>query len=425
MDIASLSATKATHLFRNRSFLTLWVAQFAAITAIYSLGLAGAVFVEEQTQSTAQTSLVILSAILPAFLGSLVAGTVVDRWGRKRVLVASLLIRALPALAFWAGTLVLSDNLAIAMVYTAMVAGTAFTQFATPAELAMLPDLVEHENLVPANALLQISMLAAEGLGIIALGPLLIKLSGPPAVGLLSGLLCIFATVLVTGLPPDSALPESPGNMATLWKNLREDFQAGWLTISRDRLLRLVAIQATLAATLLLVVLSMVPGLVSRHMGLATENAPFVLLPGGLGFLLGAIILSRSESALSRPAWIATGLLGFGASLGLLAAVGGQEGRLWLALPLILALGVALAFTIITARVVLQERPPAHVRGRVIAAQLALANAAGIIPLLLGGSLADRFGILPVMGLLGVLALGSGIVVAFQARAMARTGEDR
>jgi MFS family permease len=109
----------------------------------------------------------------------------------------------------------------------------------------------------------------------------------------------------------------------------------------------------------------------------------------------------------------------------LLAAVGSQEGRLWLALPLIFALGVGLAFTIITARVVLQERPPARVRGRVIAAQLALANAAGIIPLLLGGSLADRFGILPVMGLLGALALGSGIVVTFQARSMARTGENR
>jgi MFS family permease len=70
----------------------------------------------------------------------------------------------------------------------------------------------------------------------------------------------------------------------------------------------------------------------------------------------------------------------------------------------------------------LQERPPANVRGRVIAAQLALANAAAILPLLLGGSLADRLGIRPVMGALGLLALCAGIVVAFQARAMKGTG---
>jgi DHA3 family macrolide efflux protein-like MFS transporter len=422
MDIASLRTAKAADLFRNRSFLTLWVAQFAAIAAIYSLGLAGAVFVEDQTHSSTQTSLVILSAVLPAFLGSLVAGTVVDRWGRKRVLVASLLARGLAALAFWGGTLVLPPGVAIATVYAATVAGTAFTQFATPAELAMLPDLVDHESLVPANALLQISTLIAEGLGIVVLSPLLIKLSGPPAVGFVSGLLCLLAMLLVTSLPPDPALPARSGGRGSLWKVLRQDFGAGWLTITRDRLLRLVAIQATLAATLLLVLLSLLPGLVARHLGLATESAPLVLLPGGLGFLLGGIILSRSEAALSRPAWIATGLLGFGAGLGLLATLSGQEGRLWFFLPLILGIGVALAFVIITARVVLQERPPANVRGRVIAAQLALANAAAILPLLLGGSLADRLGIRPVMGALGLLALCAGIVVAFQARAMKGTG---
>ena len=66
MDLASLSATKATYLFRNRNFLILWVAQFAAIAAIYSLGLACTVFIEEQTQSSMQTSLVIFDLVKTA-----------------------------------------------------------------------------------------------------------------------------------------------------------------------------------------------------------------------------------------------------------------------------------------------------------------------------------------------------------------------
>jgi predicted MFS family arabinose efflux permease len=419
MNLASLRAAGGTALLRNRSFLVLWIAQFAALSATYGLGLAGAVFVEEQTQSAAQTSLVIISAVVPAFLGSLIAGPIVDRWGRKRILVGSIAARALAALAFWAATLLLPTGPAILFVYAATVAGTAFTQFATPAELAMLPDLVKHENLVPANALLQLSGLAAEGLGIVMLGPLLIKLSGPPAVGLMSAIFCVTAMLLVTGLPRDTASSERPSSAGSLWKDLRTDFQTGLHTITRDRLLRLVAIQATVAATLLLVLLSLVPGLVSRHLGIAPENMPYVLLPGGLGFALGAVILSRSEAALSKPAWIATGLTGFGLSVGLLALLS-QPGRLWLILPLILALGVFLALVIISARVVLQERPPAGVRGRVIAAQLALANAAALIPLMLGGSLADRLGIRPVMGIVGLAALCAGIIVVFQARAMAR-----
>ena len=422
MNFASLRTAGSTALLRNRSFLTLWVANFAALAATYGLGLAGAVFVEEQTQSAAQTSLVIISAICPAFVGSLVAGPIVDRWGRKRVLVASIAARALAALAFWAGTLLLPPGSAIIIVYAATVAGTAFTQFATPAELAMLPDLVEHENLVPANALLQLSGLAAEGLGIVILSPLLIKLSGPPAVGLMSTIFCVSAVFLVTGLPRDPASSAQPSGTGSLWRDLKKDFQTGLRTITQDRLLRLVAIQATVAATLLLVLLSLVPGLVSRHLGIASENMPFVLLPGGLGFVLGAVILSRSEGALSKPAWIATGLTGFGVSVGLLALLS-EPGRLWLILPVILGMGVALALVIISARVVLQERPPAAVRGRVIAAQLALANATALVPLMLGGSLADRLGIRPVMGIVGLVALFAGIIVVFQARAMARKGQ--
>ena len=83
---------------------------------------------------------------------------------------------------------------------------------------------------------------------------------------------------------------------------------------------------------------------------------------------------------------------------------------MWLVLPIILALGFMLALVVVPARTVLQESPPPEIRGRVIAAQLALANAAAVIPLLLGGALADQLGLQPVMGMLGALAVGEGAV---------------
>ncbi len=136
-----------------------------------------------------------------------------------------------------------------------------------------------------------------------------------------------------------------------------------------------------------------------------------------MGFVLGAVALSRWETALSRPAWIGAGLAGFGACVGLLTLLS-RMGSAWLILPLVL-LGVALALAIISARVVLQEHPPAAVRGRAIAAQPALANAAAVAPLLLGGSLADLWGIQPVMIVLALLAVCAGIAALFQARHMA------
>jgi MFS family permease len=113
------------------------------------------------------------------------------------------------------------------------------------------------------------------------------------------------------------------------------------------------------------------------------------------------------------------GLVGIGVSTGLLSLAAGEAAPLWLILPIIFALGAALALTVISARVVLQERPPADKRARVIAAQLALANAAAVVPLLLGGSVADSIGIRPVMAVLGLLALAAGLAGWRHAR---RTG---
>jgi DHA3 family macrolide efflux protein-like MFS transporter len=391
MEARSLQIAGASALLKNRDFCRLLAAQFSTVTMVYGLTLAGAVLVEAQT-------------------------AVVDRWGRKRVLMASHLGRGLVALAFWVGTQLLPLNLALTTVYVVNVAGAISTQFATPAELALLPDLVGPKRLLSANGLFQLSILAAEGLGIIVLSRLLIKAFGVPAVGLVGAGLCFFALALVAALPKDPHLLRSTESGASGLAHLIADLRAGWLTISRDRLLSLVAVQATVAATLLLVLLSLLPGLMSRHLGLAVEDAPLLVLPGGLGFVLGLLLMSRREERLSRPAWIATGLISLGVSIGLLGLQSGEAGRLWLILPLILAIGVALALVIVSARVVLQERPPAAMRGRVIAAQLALANAAAVIPLLIGGSLADHLGIHRVMAFLGLFAVGAGAVGLHYAR---------
>ena len=86
--------------------------------------------------------------------------------------------------------------------------------------------------------------------------------------------------------------------------------------------------------------------------------------------MLGAFVLGRAGERLSRPGLIALGLLGFGLSLGLLALVSSGAWSLWLVPVIVLGAGLALALVVIPARTVLQERPPPHLRGRVIASQL-------------------------------------------------------
>lgn len=410
MESYALHLGQAGALTNNRPFRRLWAAQFVATTAVYSLALAGIVLVEERGGSSAWTAAALICSILPAFLGSLVAGVVVDRIGRVPVLMACHLLRTILALAFWGVGTLLRPPLDL-LTILAITAAIAFsTQFTITSELAFVPDLVDQERRMSANALLQMGMLAGEGLGVIVLAPLVIRLAGVPAVGLLGAVLCLLALAWVSGLPraPSGATP-APGGEHT-WTTLASDFRDGWGTMLGDRTLLLVAGELTLAATLLLMLASLLPGLVSRHLGLNSENATLLLVPGGVGFVLGSILVGRKGNPQTRLSWIGSGLVTFGVSVGLLGALGSQPERLVLLLPVILAAGLALALVIIPGRTILQERPPAEMRGRVISCQLVLAHAGSLLPLLLGGIAADQVGIRVVIGLMGLVAFATGIV---------------
>jgi MFS family permease len=416
MSQSSSGIPEPQPLYKNRPLVQLLAAQFSTTAVVYSLAMAGIVLVEARTQSSAGTGAAIATTSLPAFLGSLVSGAVVDRWGRVPVLLASHLIRGLFALAFWAGTLLLTDIQSLppmwilGLVYMVNTAMALFTQFAVPSELALLPDLAGQERLMSANTAYQFAMLVAEMLGVMVLTPLLVRVAGVPAIGLVGAALFLAALILVATLPRElrTAAPDRAGWSG--WAVLFSDLQEGWRTIARDRLLRLVVLQATLAAVLLLVLLALTPGIASRHLGMAVEDATFLLLPGGVGFILGAFAVNRWEHRTSRQGWIAAGLVLVGVSTGLLALALNWQGSVAIILSggAVFGLGLGLGLIIIPARTVLEERPPAEMRGRVIAAQLALANAVAIVPLLLGGALADQVGIQPVMAILALLALLAG-----------------
>ena len=292
MESIPSGTSGAQPLLGNRPFLRLWAAQFTSIAAVYAVTLAGITLVEELTHSTALNAVTLVSAILPAFLGSLVSGAVVDRMGRVRVLIASQVAWALSALAFWAATGLLSPTWAILAVFVTNTTMALVTQFAMSAEYALLPDYVGPVQLLQANTLFQISLVAGEGVGIFLLAPLLIKASGIAAVGLAAVILCLLALALVAKLPREKTRSRQSSGEGWDWAALAADLRAGWRAIARDRVLGLVTIQATVAAALLLILIALLPGLASRQLGVGAENVPFLLLPGGLGFVLGMVAVN-------------------------------------------------------------------------------------------------------------------------------------
>jgi MFS family permease len=80
-------------------------------------------------------------------------------------------------------------------------------------------------------------------------------------------------------------------------------------------------------------------------------------------------------------------------------------------------MGFAYALVNAPAQTVLHERAPAEMRGRVFAAQVVLANAVGILPLIAAGSVADIYGVSPVLfAIAGVMATIAGFSIYFEAK---------
>ncbi|HEY2707540.1 MAG TPA: MFS transporter [Caulobacteraceae bacterium] len=137
-------------LIRNRDYVCLLGAQALSLSGREIEGLVLPLLVLGLTGSPAQVGLVAACQTLPYLLFSLPAGALIDRSGRRRVMMLCEAVRALAfatlPLAWWLG------GLAMIQIYlVAAVAGSAFV-FHNIAEVSALPLVVDAADLPKASS---------------------------------------------------------------------------------------------------------------------------------------------------------------------------------------------------------------------------------------------------------------------------------
>jgi MFS family permease len=155
-------------LLRRRDFALLWVGGFVSLAGDWMLHAALPFFVYERTGSTVATAAMIVAELAPGVLVGSLAGVYVDRWNRKWVLVNAGLVQA-AAVSF---LLLVAGGGAIWLVYAVAAAASCAAAFTEPAEGALLPELVESDELIAANALAALNNRLARIAGLAAGGVL-------------------------------------------------------------------------------------------------------------------------------------------------------------------------------------------------------------------------------------------------------------
>src|SRR6266849_8360288 len=87
-------------IWRNGNFLLLWLAQAISQTAQNAIWYGIVVLVQRLSNSSTQLSLAVLTLIIPSVIFGVLAGVYVDRWDKRRVLIATNLIRGCFAVAY-------------------------------------------------------------------------------------------------------------------------------------------------------------------------------------------------------------------------------------------------------------------------------------------------------------------------------------
>jgi predicted MFS family arabinose efflux permease len=159
-------------VWRRRDFRLAWAAGLVNDVGDWVLLVALPVYVFTETGSgTATAALFVCELAIATLLGPF-GGSLVDRWDLRRCLIATNLAQAamlLPLLA------VQPDR--IWPAYVAVIGQSVLSQFNNPANVALIPRVVDREQLTAANAALAAAQSVARLVGA-PLGGLLVAVSG-------------------------------------------------------------------------------------------------------------------------------------------------------------------------------------------------------------------------------------------------------
>ncbi len=147
-------------VFRNRNFSLLWTGQLISTMGSALSSLAASIYVFRVTNSALSVGLMLIATAAPSLFVGLFAGVFVDRYDRKKIMIAADIARAV--LAVLIPVLV---PFGIGWLYVLVALTSAIGQFFDPAHESMLPEVASDEELAAANSLIAISSFGSTAVG--------------------------------------------------------------------------------------------------------------------------------------------------------------------------------------------------------------------------------------------------------------------
>jgi MFS family permease len=380
MGIASAAGFAA---LRNRDFAFYLSASFLATTALAMQSVALGWQIYYLTGKPFDLGLVGLAEFLPAFVLALVSGQIADRVDRRTILLVGLLAEAIAASSLI--VMVLMDRISVAGILSVAFAFGIARSISTPAQRAMMPNLIPLDDFPSAVAWSGIAWQIAT-IGGPALGGLLYALS-PKVVYSATTLALLAATGAVYMMKPQ------PATSAADERASRESVLAGVALIFRNKIL-LGAISLDLFAVLFSGAAALLPVFAKDILQVGPEGLGILRSGPGLGAVGIALLLTQWPLTrhVGRRLFMAVGIFG-------LAAISfGLSRSFWLSFAALAVLGAADNVSMYVRGSIVPLATPNALRGRVVAVESVFIGASNELGAFVAGSGAALLG--PVLAVL-------------------------
>ncbi len=328
-----------------------------------------------------QQSLAIFATGLPSLFLVLQAGAWSDRLDRRMLLVLSQVGSCIP-LAIMA-TLTGVGSLAFGFVVALSLLTGVFTALGQPVRSALLPALVDKEQLMGAIAWNALAITAS-----LILGPAVAQI-----IGTIAGFTVTFAVmavVLAIGIIPALAVDVPPRESTPARRALLAEIREAASHVVRDPSLRVLFALLTMSSlTVNPSVMVLLQAFIKDDLGRSAGDAGIPMMLMGVGIAISSVIVMRKGNMARKGALFQRALM-TGSTMTFLM---GRSTDYWQLLVLTLVMGLAGGFYINMNQGLIQGNTPPELMGRVMGLFMLIQS--GIFPFgaLLLGAIASQVGV--------------------------------
>ena len=365
--------------FAHRNYRLYWFGNLASLIGTWMQNIATGWLVLTLTNSPFFVGLNSTLAWLPAWIVSLPAGAMADRFDKRKLMIGTQSVLAVFALAlavlYWTGVLTIYHVLVISCL-----SGFAATLNA-PIAQSLIPDLVERKNVLNAVALNSAMFNSARIIGPSIAGILIGTIGPGGCFGINSAsFLAIIVALWLIRLPP----PKPHGSEESVGQRI----MTGLRFVMGHKEIRTLVIMMAVFSSFGIVYLPLMPVFARDVFHSGARGYGVMMTCIGIGAVVGGLTLATVSRTRHKGRILVFGTL----SLGILIIVFSFIRDFRLALPVIVLIGFCQTSIASLTNTLVQTLAPDHIRGRALSVYMLAFNGMFPVGSFVGGAIAQRFG---------------------------------